>query len=320
VREYPFELTLCAHLEATEEAVVARQIGGGVRAPANRVLDVVCVEPGPAMADRAAVTPETIPDAAVESDVRVGRARDPVEAIDASPEHARRVAERAVEIGFFERAVGGGVRRAARYPDDWFSRVVAVENKPDLGDPGDLELQLRKDAALALADEVVLATESYVTGAHLNRIPDSVGVWRFHPESGEREVIREATPLAADESGVEILDEHPLRTDVALVSADEKARRRRRMAEVAYGKGWRPDALPACEEAEPVEREGSAGLPYCAWKGRVVNPATCGPDCPGHDPAEPPEIDPEAARDGRTPWVADPEGKARRQSGLDRFG
>ncbi|UPW01455.1 DUF5787 family protein [Halorussus gelatinilyticus] len=320
MREYPFELALCAHLEANEETVVARQIGGGVRAPSNRVLDVVCVEPGPEMDARADLTPSTIPDLAVESDVGVGRARDPVAAIDARPERARSVAERAVEIGFFERGVGGGVRRVARYPDDWFGKLVAIENKPDLGDPGDLRTQLRKDASLALADEVILATESYVTGAHLNRIPEEVGVWRFDPESGDREEVREPTPLDADGWGLELLDEHPLRTDVAAVPPEAKARQRRRTAERAYGKGWRPDAFPACAEVEPVAREGSEGLPFCRWKDRVVNPARCGPDCPGHDPADPPEVDPEAARAGRTPWVADPEGKARRQSGLDRFG
>ncbi|NHN60292.1 DUF5787 family protein [Halorussus rarus] len=320
MREYPFELALCAHLEAAEEVVVARQLGGGVRAPANRVLDVVCVEPGPEFDARANLTPATIPDAAIESDVGVGRASDPREAVDAPPERARRVAEAAVEIGFFERAVGGGVRRVARYPDDWFGRLVAIENKPDLGEPGDLQLQLRKDAALALADEVVLATESYVTGAHLNRIPDAVGVWRFDPETGDREVVRAADRLPSDGWGVELLDEHPLRTDVATVTPEEKARRRRKIAERAYGKGWRSDAFPACGEIEVAEREGSLGLPYCSWKDRVVDPANCGPDCPGHDPADPPEFDVPEARDGRTPWVAEPEGEARRQAGLDRFG
>jgi len=320
VREFPFEMALCAHLEATEEWIVSRQIGGGVRAPGNRILDVVCVEPGPEMDARAALTPETIPDAAVESDASVGRARDPVDAFDCSPEHARRVAERAVEIGFFERALGGGVRQVARYPDEWFGRLVGIENKPDLDAPGDLLTQLRKDASLAVVDEAVLATESYVTGAHLNRIPEAIGVWRFDPATGEREVVREPEPLPASEAGVEVLDEHPLRTDVAPVSAGEKARRRRRMAERAYGKGWRVDEFPACARIEPVAREGSDGLPFCAWKDRVVNPAECGPSCPGHESADPPTVDVEAARDGRTPWVADPDGKGRRQSGLDRFG
>ena len=320
MREFPFELALCAHLEATEEAVVARQIGGGVRAPSNRVIDVLCVEPGPEMEARAALTPETIPDRAIESDVGVGRACDPQTAIAGPPERVQRIVERAVEVGFFERAVGGGVRQVARYPDDWFGKLVGIENKPDLGDPGDLQNQLRKDASLALVDEVVLATESYVTGAHLNRIPEAVGVWRFHPETGEREVVREAEPLPSDEWGVELLERHPLRTDVAVVSAEEKARQRWRMAERAYGKGWRTYEFPDCSEVEVLACEGSTGLPYCEWKGRIVNPTNCGPKCPGHDPADPPDFEADAARDGRTPWVAEPEGKARRQSGLDRFG
>ena len=319
MREFPFELALCAHLEATESWVVGRQIGGGVRAPAGRVLDVVCVEPGPEMDARVALTPETVPDAAIESGVGVGRARDPREAFDCHPERAQAVAERAVEVGFFERAVGGGVRRVARYPD-WFGKITGVENKPDLDSPGDLLTQLRKDVSLALVDEVILATESYVTGAHLNRIPEEVGVWRFDPETGDREVVREPEPLPAAESGVELREERPLRTDVEIVSAEEKARQRRRIAERAYGKGWRTYDFPECAEVEPATREGSDGLPYCAWKDRVIDPANCGPACPGHDPADPPPVDLADARDGRTPWVAEPEGKARRQSGLDRFG
>jgi hypothetical protein len=320
VREFPFELALCAHLEASEEAVIARQIGGGVRAPSNRIIDVLCVEPGAEMDARAGLTPETIPHRAIESDVGIGRARDPQKAMAGPPERVQRIVERAVEVGFFERAVGGGVRQVARYPDDWFGKLVGIENKPDLGDPGDLQNQLRKDASLALVDEVVLATESYVTGAHLNRIPEEVGVWRFHPETGEREVVREAQSLPSDERGVELLDRHAGKTDIAVVSAEEKARQRRRMAERAYGKGWRTYEFPECGEVEAVAREGSEGLPYCHWKDRVVNPANCGPECPGHDSADAPDFDADEARDGRMPWVAEPEGKARRQSGLDRFG
>jgi len=318
VREYPFELALCSHLEATTGHVVARQVGAGVHAPSNRVLDVLCVAPGSGFDERAALTSERIPDAAIEADVGVGRARHWRDAVDASPEHARRVVDRAVEVGFFERERRGGrefVRQTARYPD-WFGRLVGVENKPDLGDPGDLRTQLRKDVSLALVDRVVLATESYVTRAHRNRVPNAVGIWRFDPETGEREVVRDPSPLAAHESGLELLDTHPGRTDVRVASAAAKARQRRRMAERAYGKGWRPDDLPACAEA--AVRDG--GLPHCEWKGRVVDPRNCGPDCPGHDPADPPDLDSDAERDARSPWVADPEGRARRQTGLDRFG
>jgi Family of unknown function (DUF5787) len=326
VREFPFELTLCAHLEATTGDVIARQVGAGVHAPSNRIIDVLCVEPGPDFEARTRLAAERIPDAAIESDVGVGEARYWRDAFDASPEYAREVVERAVEIGFFERERRGGreyVRQVARYPD-WFGRLVGIENKPDLSDPGDLETQLRKDVSLGLVDEVILATESYVTGAHLNRIPEEVGVWRFHGEGvrggeesgGAIEVIREPTPLDTDGAGTELIEERVGRTDVRVASGEQKAGRRRRMAERAYGKGWRTYDFPACGEIEPR----SGALPFCRWKGRVVNPARCGNDCPGHDPADPPTVDTDAERDARTPWVGEPTGRTRRQVGLDRFG
>jgi hypothetical protein len=336
VAEYAFELALCAHLERQRAGVLARQLGVGVRAPGRRVVDVVHVSPGPAFDERAALTGATIPPAAVESDVGTGRARHWKTAFDCHPEKARRAVDRAVEVGFFEREHRGCreyVRQVARYPDDWAGRVLGVENKPDLGSPGDLATQLRKDVALGLLDEVVLATESHVTGAHLNRIPDAVGVWRVHREDGGArdragngaadsshpalrvEVVREPTPLD-DDGGVELLAEHPGRTDVAVADADDLAGARRRLLERAYGKGWRTYDLPGCVEVAP----GDAGLPYCAWKGRVVDPGDCGPACPGFDPADPPAVDLDAVRDDRTDWVADPEGAASRQAGLDRFG
>jgi hypothetical protein len=327
VREFPFELALCAHLEATTDKVIARQVGASVHAPSNRIIDVLCVEPGPNFDARTKLTSERIPDAAIESDLGVGEARYWRDAFDTSPEYARGVVDRAVEIGFFERERRGGreyVRQVARYPD-WFGRLVGIENKPDLSEPGDLETQLRKDVSLGLVDEVVLATESYVTRAHLNRIPEEVGVWRFHGKEtgdgegesgGAVEVIREPTPLDTDGAGTELIEERVGRTDVRVASSGEKARRRRRMAERAYGKGWRTYDFPACGEI----KSHSGAIPYCHWKGRVVNPARCGNDCPGHDPADPPEVDADAERDARTPWVAEPTGRTRRQAGLDRFG
>lgn len=318
MREFPFELKLCTHLEATTERIIARQIGAGVHAPSNRVIDVLCVEPGPEFAARTELTSERIPAAAIESDVGVGEACYWRDAFDTSPEYAREVVERAVEIGFFERDRRGGreyVRQVARYPD-WFGRLIGIENKPDLAAPGDLETQLRKDVSLGLVDEVILATESYVTGAHLNRIPEAVGVWRFDAETARVEVIREPTPLDSEGAGTELIDTHVGRTDVRVASAAAKEKRRKRMAERAYGKGWRSYDLPGCAAVEPR----SGGVPYCGWKDRVVDPTNCGPECPGHDPADPPTIDWEAERDGRTPWVAEPTGRTRRQSGLDRFG
>jgi hypothetical protein len=319
VREYAFELALCAALEADSDGVVARQLGAR-----GRVLDVVEVRPGPAFDARVELTPDTIPPAAVESDVGVGRARDWRDALDCHPERAREVLDAAVEAGFFavERHDGRRyVRRTARYPD-WIGGLRAFENKPDLDRPGELKRQLRTDVSLALFDEVVVVTGSYVTGAHLNRLPDPVGVWRFDPDGGAVTVVREADPLPTDTPGLAIQEWDPGRVDVEPVDADAKARLRRRIAERAYGKGWRPEDLPACGAAAasgPAFRPDDA-LPYCGWKERLVEPSReCGPDCGGYEPGDPPAADPDAARADRTGWDPDPDGAVRRQSGLDRF-
>ncbi|USZ70749.1 DUF5787 family protein [Natronosalvus halobius] len=332
--EFAFELELCAALEARREGILARQLGGSVASPGSRILDVVSVEPGPEFDRRTAITADSIPDAALEADVGTGRARYWKDCFDCHPERARRAVERAVEIGFFESERRNGreyVRQVARYPD-WYGKLVGIENKPDLGRPGDLEAQLRLDASLALVDEAVLATESYVTRAHLNRIPEEVGVWRIHRDETaaptgpvdntiEIEIIRDPAPLPTAAAGIEPLEYHPGRTDVAVVSPERKARARRRLAERAYGKGWRTYEFPACAACGPLERD-DATLPHCRWAGRVVDASSeCGTACPGYEPVQETEIrvDLEAERDERTPWVADPAGKRRRQSGLDRF-
>lgn len=324
MREYAFEVRLCAHIEREHGAVVARQLGGGVVRPGGRVFDAVLVEPGANFETRAAITPETVPTEAIESDVGPGRARRPGEAFDCHPDRAREVTNRCVEIGFFERERDGRidrVRAVTRYPEDWFSIITAVENKPDLGDPGALETQLRKDVSLGLADRVVLATESHVTGAHRNRIPDAVGIWRFRPEEDRLDVLREPTPLAVTEPGVELLACRPGRADVRVVDGERKARARRRVAERAYGKGWRP-TFPGCDRVREADDAADArGVPDCAWKGRVVDPGReCGPSCPGFVAADPPAVDAREDRDARTPFVADPDGLDRKQTGLDRFG
>ena len=317
--EYAFELALCAELEAATDWIVARQLGGTVAEPGRRVVDVVGVEPGPSFDERARITSETIPPTAVEADVGAGRAREPSEVFDTHPETRAEAIERAVDCGFFTVERRGGrerVRQTTRYPDDWFGELVAIENKPDLGTPGALERQLRVDTRLALFDRAVLATASHVTGAHRNRIPDAVGIWRFDPDTGERTVVREATRLPVGEPGVEIRAEHAERTDVAVVDPAAKRRQRRRVAERAYGKGWRPEP-PACDRCEPTPD----GRPHCGHFDRVVEPnRECGADCPGFVAADPPELNRDAIRARRTPWRRDPDGTATRQSGLDRFG
>lgn len=315
MREFGFELALCARLER-ETGVVSRQLGGHVHG--RRILDTVVVEPTDAVAERAAITPERIPTAAIESDVGPGRARYWKDAFDCHPDHARRAVELAVDRGFFQRERRGGrtyVRQTTRYPD-WVERITAIENKPDLDRPGDLATQLRTDVSLGLVDRVVLATADYVTRAHLNRLPGPVGVWRFDPDTGEREVVRKATPLDR-EGGIELLDRTPTRADIRPVTATETARARTRLAERAYGKGWRTFDYPACSQCVPDDD----GLPHCLWKGRPVRESEeCGPDCDGYDPDAAPPVDCDELRAARTPWDPDPAGRRRRQSGLDRFG
>jgi len=334
VQEFGFELALCRALERERpDRLYARQLGGGVRG--RRVVDVVALTPGPEFDARRAITPETIPPLAVESSVGPGTAVRPADALDCHPDRARTVAERAADVGFFERTRRDGhtvVRQAMRYPD-WVGELVAIENKPDLDTPGDLRDQLRTDVSLGLFDRVVLCTDSYVTRAHLNRFPDAVGVWRFDPESGDREIIREADPLSVDGPGVELLERHPGRTDVRVVEPDEKRRQRRRVAERAYGKGWRPD-LPACARCTPaeapvgdaseerggVDTDVADAFPWCSHHERFVRPAAdCGPDCAGYDPSDAPETDRETLRAEHSPWDPDPDGVRRRQVGLDRF-
>lgn len=317
MREYGFELALCAHLERASDCLVSRQLGASTRG--KRVVDILQVEPGLEFDARAAITPHTIPERAIEANVGPGRARYWRDVFDGHLDSDRAAMERAVDVGFLERKRRNGrtyIRQTARYPD-WFGRLRGVENKPDLDAPGELTLQLQRDVSLAALDEVILATESHVTGAHLNRLPDAVGVWRFDPQTEERKVIREPTPLDATGPGLEILASHPGRAEVRPVTAMEKTQLRRRLAERAYGKGWRTWDLPACANCVP----DVDGLPHCAHHDRLIHPAeACSPDCPGHDPADPPEVDRDAARAQRSLWVADPPGRVRRQASLDRFG
>jgi hypothetical protein len=321
VREFGFEVALCAQLER-EDRVVARQLGASTTG--RRVIDIACVEPGPAFEDRAAITPYTIPDRAIESSIGVGRWRHWSDALLGDSDWAREATARAVEMGFFERTRRAGrelVRQARRYPEDWFGAITGIENKPDLESPGDLERQLRTDVSLGLFDRVVLATESYVTRAHLNRLPPEVGVWRFDPASDERETVREPTTLDSRGLGIEVRNREPARTDFTVVPPARKAVLRRRLAERAYGKGWRTYQFPDCGRVSVGEAAGTRSIPRCSYYNRTVRPATeCGPACPGYERGEPPAFDADAERDRRTPWVRNPTGVSRTQSGLDRFG
>jgi len=328
VREFGFELRLCARLEAGgvpsvgDAGVVARQLGTSVHAAGGRIVDAVCVLPGPEFDARTGLTSETIPPAVLDADVPVGEYERVTSVFDGPPERARTLAERGADTGFLDLDRRGGqtvVRQHARYPD-WVGGLVGVENKPDLGRPGDLEAQMRHDASLGVLDYAVVATASHVTRAHLNRLPKSVGVWRVDFDASDPiDVVREPERLDARGPGLEVLGSEPGKTNVRPVTAAEKARQRRRVAERAYGKGWRTYDLPGCSAAARGERAGAAALPFCAYHDRLVDPASeCGADCPGYEPADPPEADLDAERERNTPWDGDAGGR-RRQSGLDQF-
>jgi hypothetical protein len=155
-----------------------------------------------------------------------------------------------------------------------------------------------------------------VTGAHRNRIPDEVGIWRFDPDTGEREVLREPSPLPTADPGIEIIDRTSVRVEVRVATGAAIERARRRVAERAYGKGWRTYDLPGCVRLSPDE----AGLPYCPWKDRLVHPASdCGACCAGYEPVEDADIDLPAIRAERSPWEREPSGRQRTQTGLDSF-
>lgn len=322
VREYGFELRLCAHLETVSSGIIARQLGGGVHEGGGRILDVVAIEPGPAFDRRRDLAADTIPSEAIESPVGPGRASRWPGEMDVSPEIADRVLAEAVRVGFFEHERRNGrdyVRQTIRYPD-WIGKITAIENKPSLDAPGDLLDQLRHDVSLGLVDQVILATASHVTGAHLNRIPREVGVWRVRREEEgvTVDVRRDPTPLDPAAWGIEVHDRSPLATAIRPVSPAAKARARTRLAERAYGKGWRP-AFPACSEARVASSSGTPSLPYCDWKDRVVDSAGCGPACPGHTPADPPVSERAAERASRTAWDANPTGFVREQASLVGF-
>ncbi|WP_020222986.1 DUF5787 family protein, partial [Halarchaeum acidiphilum] len=189
---------------------------------------------------------------------------------DAAPARARDLADRGVAAGFLERERKNGhavVSRSARYPD-WIGDVVGIENKPDLASPGDLMSQVRHDVSLGVLDFAILATESYVTRAHLNRLPPEIGVWRVDFDAGDPiEVVREPERLDSSGWGIEPGERRPGRCDVAPVAPAEKARQRLRVAERAYGKGWRTDGLPACANATRGCEAGVDSLPFCEYEG-----------------------------------------------------
>ena len=260
--------------------------------------------------------------------------------------YVRAAVHRAADRGLVERRRGSNdrveLRRKWAYPD-WVRRVVAVENKPDLNASAarDLAPQLERDVALALADEVWVATGetgAAVEPALLEDVPVEAGVLTVDA-TGEAAVAWHPRRLAVDEPGTRILerpdgargrgrgrekagdrdagDRDASAARFEYADPDWKADKRLEIAERAYGKGWRAYDFPGCVHAEATPD----GRPYCAQFDCVVKASRrCGSGCAAYESSPKPDVDVERLRDERTPWRRDPPGVVRRQSGLDRFG
>jgi len=202
--------------------------------------------------------------------------------------YVREAIHRAAARGLVEKRKNGNrieIRRKRPYPE-WVSRIIAIENKPDLDASAAAALsdQLEHDVDTALADEVWLATGrtgERVEPALLRQFPVEAGVLTFDFSAGTH--VDAATvdwlPSALDPT-----------SDGERFDGAEKARRRRLIAERAYGKGWRSfteTTRPDCRWFE-LERAGRGVVPTCAAKGRCQHETECSSRCGSFEP-EPPQ-------------------------------
>jgi len=190
------------------------------------------------------------------------------------------------------------IRRKWRYRD-WVERIVAIENKPDLDASAarDLRPQLEYDVALALADEVWVATEATgerVEPALLERLPVEAGILTLDSASLAADVAWYPRSLAVEEPGTRILERPAGSSHDAsaaqfeYVDPEAKASTRREIAERAYERGWRSfveTMRPDCRHFE-LRSHGQL-LPFCAAKGRCQSAGECSSRCADFEP-EPP--------------------------------
>ena len=217
--------------------------------------------------------------------------------------YVRETIHRAADRGILDVRKQGNklqIRRKWAYPD-WVRRIVAVENKPDLDASAARALrpQLEYDVALALADEVWVATRATgerVEPALLESVPVEAGILTLDPESRDVGVEWFPRTLDADEPGTRIMERpeggkyDASAATFEYADAEWKADKRLEIAERAYEKGWRSYAetmRPDCRHFE-LAREGETLLPYCAAKGYHQTSTECSGSCPEFSP-EPPQ-------------------------------
>ena len=281
--EFTFELVTCRWAErewppdreSDDAVVVARQVG-----TRKRRWDTLLVECDPeALASRDRFGPEEL-----DSDLLHVVRHAPAEWAwyrDALPDpgypwrYVREAVHRAADRGAVETRRRGNrieLRRIAPYPD-WVSRIIAVENKPDLDASAARALasQIEHDVDCGLLDEVWVATratDESVPSVLLEAFPVEAGVLAVDPLAGSADVLWHPSTLSVSGDGAD---------------------RRHVIAERAYGRGWRSyvDTMrPDCRHFE-LREVGGAFVPYCAAKRRCQTGAECSGSCSAFEP-EPP--------------------------------
>ncbi|MFB6112622.1 MAG: DUF5787 family protein [Halodesulfurarchaeum sp.] len=306
--EFGFELRICAWAERawppgdenTRPVIVARQLG-----TRRRRWDTVVVEVDPDALERRRQFGKQALDGDLLHVVR-NAPREWTYYRDALPEpdypwrYVREAIHTASDRGAIDSRKRGGrieIRRIAPYPS-WITRLVAVENKPDLDASAAraLRSQLERDVALGLADEVWLATESTaepVPPALLEPVPVEVGILTLDRSGAE--VVWRPGSLDPEGKGTEILerpdgrgfDQSAARFEYR--SGAEKRIARLEIAERAYERGWRSyiDSMrPDCRHFEMTDA-AFGFVPVCTSKDREQTAAECSSSCEYVEP-EPP--------------------------------
>jgi len=310
--EFAFELQVCAWAErhwppagGGRPVVVARQLG-----TRGRRWDTVVIEcDSEGLAARARFGERRL-----DSDLRHVLRHAPAEWAwyrDALPEpgypwrYVREAIHRASDRGAVRTRRDGNriqIRRRWPYPD-WVRRVVAIENKPDLDASAARALapQLERDVALALADEVwvaTAATDQRVEPALLEDIPIEAGILTVDPGvrgASAVDVAWRPRQLAVGEPGTRITerpgggDHDASAARFEYVDPDWKRDKRLGIAERAYERGWRSyaDAMRTDCRHFQLRPCPDVARPYCRAKACHQTTAECAGTCPDFEP-EPP--------------------------------